>query len=62
VVSSGLYVCIYISHTLIAWAWFLLISSPDYEPRNTGLTTRQSRRDCARVEMEQARATWYWSD
>jgi len=34
-----------------------VVSSPDYEPRSTGLPTRRSRRDCARVEMEQAMAT-----
>ena len=38
-----------------------VVSSPYYEPHSTGLTTRRSRRDRARVEMEQARATWYWS-
>ena len=39
-----------------------VVSSPDYKPRSTGLTMRRSQHDCARVEMEQARATWYWSD
>ena len=29
-----------------------MVSSPYYEPRTTGLTTRPSRRDRARVEME----------
>jgi len=39
-----------------------VVSSPYYELHSTGLTTRRSRRDRAKVEMEQARATWYWSD
>ena len=39
-----------------------VVSSPYYEPCSTGLTTRRSRHDRVRVEMEQARATWYLSD
>ena len=49
--------CIYPSHFNCVGAVSVVLS-PDYEPRSTGLTTRRSRRDRARVEMEQARATW----
>ena len=62
-----IYICMYIymyiypSHFNCVGA-VSVVSSPYYEPRSTGLTTRRSRCDCARVEMEQARATWYWSD
>ena len=34
-----------------------VVSSPYYEPHSTGMTTRRSQRDHARVEIEQARAT-----
>ena len=62
-----IYICMYIymyiypSHFHCVGAVYV-ISSPYYEPRSTDLTTRRSRRDRGRVEMEQARATWYWSD
>ena len=58
-----MYICRYIypSHFNCVGA-VSVVSSPYYEPRSTGLTTRRSQRDRARVEMEQARATWYWSD
>ena len=64
-------ICIYIyiyTHTSIHPSHFncmgvvSVVSSPYYELRSTGLTTRRSRCDRAKVEMEQARATWYWSD
>ena len=62
---SRLYVCMYIyicpSHFSCVGMVSLVLSA-DYEPRSTGLTTGRSQRDHARVEMEQARATWYWSD
>jgi len=56
-----IYVYIYPSHFNCVGA-VSVVSSPYYKPRSTGLTTRRSRCDRARVEMEQARATWYWSD
>ena len=58
-----MYICMYIypSHFNCVGA-VSVVSSPYYEPRSTGLTTRRSQRDRARVEMEQAKATWYWSD
>ena len=51
-VSLHWYVCIYIypSHFNSLGAVSVVLS-PDYEPRSTGLTTRRSRRDCARVEV-----------
>ena len=67
------YIYIYLSHFNCLGAVYVV----SYEPRSTGLTTRRSRRDRGRVEMEQARrsrrdrgrveieqarATWYWSD
>ena len=48
--------CIYIRHTFNCVGAVSVVSSPYYEPRSTGLTTRRSRHDRARVEMEQARA------
>ena len=66
-----IYVCIYICMYICMYIYpsnfncvgaVSVVSSPYYEPRSTGLTTRRSQRDRARVEMEQARATWYWSD
>ena len=56
-----IYIYIYLSHFNCVGA-VSVVSSSYYKPRSTGLTTRRSRRDRARVEMEQARATWYWSD
>ena len=51
-----MYVYIYIRHTFNCMGAASVVSSPYYEPRSTGLTTRRSRHDRARVEMEQARA------
>ena len=65
--SRLVFVCIYIypSHFNCVEA-VSVVSSPYYKPRSTGLTMKRSRRDRARVKMEQARATWsstwYWSD
>ena len=56
-IHTYIYIYIYPSHFNCVGA-VSVVSSPYYEPRSTGLTTRRSRRDRARVEMEQARATW----
>ena len=63
------FVCIYICKYIYIYSSHFnrvgavsVVSYPYYEARSTGLTTRRSRCDCARVEMEQARATWYWSN
>ena len=55
-VCMYIYMYIYPSHFNCVGA-VSVVSSPYYEPRSTGLTTRRSRRDRARVEMKQARAT-----
>ena len=58
-----IYICMYIYPSHFNCVGVVsVVSSPYYKPHSTGLTTRQSRRDRARVEMEQARTTWYWSD
>ena len=56
-----MYIYMYLSHFNCVGV-VSVVSSPDYEPRSTGLTARRSRRDHARAKMEQARATWCWSD
>ena len=43
------YIYIYPSHFNCVGAVSVVLS-PVYEPRSAGLTTRRSRRDCARVE------------
>ena len=58
---SFLYIYMYPSHFNCVGVVSVVLS-PDYEPHSTGLTTRRSRCDCARAKMEQARATWCWSD
>ena len=56
----GSRVCMYICPSYFNCVGVVsVVSSLYYEPRSAGLTTRRSRRDRARVEMEQA---WYWSD